>query len=211
MITKPSQGYFHKVVCGKWRNIQNRNQVWFSITFCFGFTISFHCSHHYYSWKSTNELVIVFYVNSCTSSSQVVGNATATIFVAKIIVKDWQSTWIHLYLLNSNFLLKWFRQTYRIRKHTFKAKHLWVYEIGSWFIEIPILFLSFFAADISKRALKGSSLVKLSLSKLSFLVNTQSKITRGGFYHVYGSTKRFKIVNDITEAISVAPIDGHDW
>ena len=34
---------------------------------------------------------------------------------------------------------------------------------------------------------------------------TQPKITRGGFYHVYGSAKRFKIVDNVTGAIFVAP------
>ena len=60
-------------------------------------------------------------------------------------------------------------------------------------------FLTFFAADISKKALKDSSLVKFSLLKWSFLVKTQLKITRGGVCRVYGSTKRFEIANMLQE------------
>ena len=66
-------------------------------------------------------------------------------------------------------------------------------------------FLLIFAADISKKALKGSSLDEFSLLILSFFVKTKPQITRGGFYYVYGSTKCFETVNNVTGAISIAP------
>ena len=46
---------------------------------------------------------------------------------------------------------------------------------------------------------------------ITIISRKDPKITRGGFYHVYGSTKWFKIVNNVTREICVAPINGHDW
>ena len=48
-------------------------------------------------------------------------------------------------------------------------------EVELWKFLFLFLFLSFFAADISKKALKDSSLVKFPLLKLSFLQEIQPK------------------------------------
>ena len=75
----------------------------FGITFVlaspYRFTFYIIIIHEIYTWVSN----CFFYVDSCTSSSKVVGNVVGNshIFVAKIILKDWQS-----------FLYTYWRVTY---------------------------------------------------------------------------------------------------
>ena len=68
--------------------------------------------------------------------------------------------------------------------------------IRSRIIEISILFLPFSAAD--KMVLLGSSMAKLSLLKLSFLIKTQPGVTGCGFRHIHNNTHCFKMVDIAT-------------
>ena len=64
--------------------------------------------------------------------------------------------------------------------------------------------------EILKKGTVSTTIVKISLQTLSFVIKTQPTVRNSCFCHVYGSAFCFKIVHDITQHF-VATISNQVW